>query len=277
MYCVPLNGLNGAAPRAQPVAPPCESAYSGYRAGSRIELVTTNVDGVVLVAARPSRRTPSVRPANGPPGVPAMPNGGPSSSSSALPRRGADVRPEVVLEEVVVVRDAPVGRGRVVLVELGRCRRRRAPRLPFSGRLAAAPGTRSSGTRLLPTPAYAVLVPGVLAREEQLAALVEEVADVDHLLDGEARRAGAGRLARLAGQVVVARVPDHRVVVAEHAEGVRRRVARGVDVVDVVARRRARRARRCSTSGSAARRVLRRRAGGVVLGRQDQHLVAASR
>src|SRR5215207_4813764 len=46
--------------------------------------------------------------------------------------------------------------------------------------------------------ALRVLQAGVLAGVEQLAALVEEVADVDHLLDGEPRRARSGHLVRLA-------------------------------------------------------------------------------
>ena len=82
--------------------------------------------------------------------------------------------------------------------------------------------------------ARGVLRPAYLPGEEQLAALVEEVAHGE--LRVVARELGrTARLARAAGDVVVARVPDDRVVVAEHAERVRGGQAVGVDVVDVVA------------------------------------------
>ena len=132
------------------------------------------------------------------------------------------------------------------------------PRRTPASRVARAAHVRRPRARLREPEvaelvALGVLLAGVLAGEEQLAALVEEVADVDHLLDREARRAGAGGLAGQAGEVVVARVPDHRVVVAEHAErGRASRLPRGRRR-RCRSRRRSRRARRCSRSGSAAR------------------------
>ena len=188
--------------------------------------------------------------------------------------RGVHVGPQVVLEEVVVVGDAAVGGRRVVRVELRR--RRVGLGAVLVAVLAAFPGLREAEVAELV--ALRVLRAGALAGVEQLAALVEEVADVDHLLDGEPRGAGAGRLARLAGQVVVAEVPDDGVVVAQHAEVVRREVAALVDVVDVV--RDAVGVERVGVVGQVARpgRVgIGRVAGRVVLGRQDQHLVAGLR
>ena len=77
-----------------------------------------------------------------------------------------------------------------------------------------------------------VLLPGELARVEHASALVDEVAHLEQLLHRETR--GVARTpARLARHDVVARVPEHGVVVAEHAEVVRRGAAVGVDVVDV--------------------------------------------
>ena len=77
-----------------------------------------------------------------------------------------------------------------------------------------------------------VLLPGRLAGVEHAPALVDEVAHLEQLLHRQPRRV-ARAPARLAGHDVVARVPDDRVVVAEHAEVVGRRAAVGVDVVDV--------------------------------------------
>ncbi len=116
---------------------------------------------------------------------------------------------------------------------------------------------------------------GVLAGEEQLAALVHVVTRVDLLVEVEARGAGAAGLARPPGDVVVARVPDDRLVVAEHAQPVgRRRVVR-VDVVDVVAD--VRLVERAGVVREVLRpaRVLVRRRAGVVLVGHDQHRVAA--
>ena len=62
-----------------------------------------------------------------------------------------------------------------------------------------------------------VLVARVLAGVEQPAALVEVVAHLEQLVIAS-RDALPAAQPGLAGDDVVARVPDHRVVVAEHAE-----------------------------------------------------------
>ena len=77
-----------------------------------------------------------------------------------------------------------------------------------------------------------VLLAGALAGVEHAPALVDEVAHLVQLLHRQPRRV-AGPPAGLARDDVVARVPDDGVVVAEHAEVVRRGAAVGVDVVDV--------------------------------------------
>jgi hypothetical protein len=73
----------------------------------------------------------------------------------------------------------------------------------------------------------------VLAGEHQLAALVEEVTGRELGLDRDARLSGLPGLPRAAGDVVVALLPDHQVVVAEHAERMWGGHVVGVDVVHV--------------------------------------------
>ena len=103
--------------------------------------------------------------------------------------RGVDVGPQVVLEEVVVVRDAAVGRRRVVLVEL---RRRASICVPYLLQyVAALPRLREAEVAELV--ALRVLLAGVLAGVEQLAALVEEVRGRRSSPRPRARRAGARR------------------------------------------------------------------------------------
>ena len=129
-----------------------------------------------------------------------------------------DVGPQVVLEEVVGERLAARGDGVVTGA-------------------AGLVGDRVEQVEVL------VLDAGVLARVEQVAALVHVGAHLEHLVVGEPRR-GPGHHAGLAGDDVVARVPDDGVVVAEHAEMVGSDAARGIDVVDVVRDPVARSARR---------------------------------
>ena len=131
------------------------------------------------------------------------------------------------------------------------------------------------------------LVPGalerVLAGHEELAALVHEVPRRDDLVVEELLGAGAAAGGGAAGPDlvgsrtrVVARVPDDRLVVAEHAQVRRRGAAVGVHVVDVVADARvgegvlvvvevlrSRHGRGVRRRGLVAR---------VVLGAEDQHL-----
>ena len=238
--CVPLNGSNGAAPGRSQLPMLRESANVGKRAGSRIVLVTGNVAELAwLPAPVPSKL--QVSPPSGPTSVP---------SASRLPVLVVDcppadvhVRPQVVLEEVVVVRDAAVGRspGRPCRTPAS------SPRAPLAALGRLGEPVVADLVALGPLP------PGVLAGEEQLAALVHVVARVDLLVEVEARGAGAAGLARPPGDVVVARVPDDRLVVAEHAQPVgRRRVVR-VDVVDVVADVRLVERVRCSTRGTSGR------------------------
>ena len=76
-----------------------------------------------------------------------------------------------------------------------------------------------------------VRVGQVLARREDAAALVDEVADRDDLIVGQLRGRARG-LRRVARDQVLAAVPDDGVEVREDAERVRRDAALGVDVVD---------------------------------------------
>ena len=117
---------------------------------------------------------------------------------------GVDVRPEVVLEEVVLV--APVQAPRRDLVR------------PTVGwwRTLVGHGIVELGT------SDAVLgAPGPLAGVQQLAAAVQVLADLQGLVDrqpGDVPATPAG----LPHVDVVAPVPDDHVVVAEHAEVVGR-------------------------------------------------------
>ena len=180
------------------------------------------------------------RPANGP--VPRSGYGWLFSVVERVAGRGVDVGPQVVLEEVVVVQDAAVAVREDVLVEL---------RLGHRAVLAAFTGLREAEVAELE--ALGVLPAGVLAGVEQLAALVEEVADVDHLVDGEPRRAGAGSLAGQARHVVVGQCTRSR-----RRSGSARRASRATGCRACRRRRcrrrrRSRPARRCTTSGSSDR------------------------
>src|SRR5829696_8978470 len=77
-----------------------------------------------------------------------------------------------------------------------------------------------------------VLLAGALARVEHAAALVHVGAHLEHLVEREPVGVAGGSTG-LAGDDVVARVPDDALVVAEHAELVRRGPVARVDVVDV--------------------------------------------
>ena len=117
-----------------------------------------------------------------------------SASVDVPPRRTGPAQP--VLEEVVVRRDAAVLTGGLERVAVAPA----APRslVPFWE--VEVPELDRGRQR--------VLVAGVLAGEEQLAALVHVVARVDHLLDREPGEARAAGLGRHPGEEVVARVPD---------------------------------------------------------------------
>ena len=176
------------------------------------------------------------------------------SSNSSQPSNAGVVRIGVLAVLVAVLRVEHVGREALL------ARRRR----PLELREAEVAERVALG----------VLLPGPLAGVEQLAALVEEGADRDHLLDREAGGARPRHLVRPAGQVVVAGVPDDRVVVVEHAQQIGRGVAHAVDVVDVVGD--AVGVERVGVVAEVVRAVgiLRRVAGQVVLGGQHEHLVA---
>jgi hypothetical protein len=124
-----------------------------------------------------------------------------------------EVGPEVVLEEVVLV--PPVQAQRRDL-------RRAAQALLVGHRVVEL------------VPADAVLgAAGPLACVQKLAALVQVLADLQRLVDRQARDVPA-RPAGLPHVDVVAPVPDDRVVVAQHAEVVGRPPPPGVDVIHVV-------------------------------------------
>src|SRR4029079_19554795 len=82
------------------------------------------------------------------------------------------------------------------------------------------------------------LIPAALQRElagyQSLAAVVEVVANAQDLVVEELGDARAARLGRLTHVAVLARLPDHGLVVRQHAESGGRGAAVGVHVVDVV-------------------------------------------
>src|SRR5215210_157063 len=108
------------------------------------------------------------------------------------------------------------------------------PRVPRGRR--RRPAREAGALRVIELVAHAsgarVLHAGALARVEHAPALVHVGARLEHLVEREPVRV-AGALAGTAGDDVVARVPDDAVVVAEHAELVRRDAAALVDVVHV--------------------------------------------
>jgi hypothetical protein len=123
-----------------------------------------------------------------------------------------DVRPQVVLEEIVELIAAPFLVRSEFPVEQDSVAR------PVEERVELEP--------------EGVAEAGELAGPEQPTALVQVRADVQHVVLGEAGRR-PGPHPGLAGDDVVARVPDDGLVVGQDTELVGRDAAARVDVVDV--------------------------------------------